>query len=214
MNDVFGSGNWLDYRFQTTPVTSIFNAANSFVFLEGSDNTANDLEAFLTTNQTAVETYVSNGGSLFINSAPNVGNGMSYLFGDVSLVYPSFTGATLAYPVNPAHPIFNGPFNPANGNFTGNYFSHGHITGTNVSALIVNGANNTVLGEKYFGSGRVLFGAMTTDNWQTPDPQANNMRRNILAYGASYQAPTVPEPATLSLLFVGLVGLFFLRRKK
>ncbi len=73
----FGAGNWADLRFETVNVATLFGGAYSFVYLEGSDSTANTLETFLANNRTVIEAFVADGNSLFINSAPNVGDGMS-----------------------------------------------------------------------------------------------------------------------------------------
>jgi hypothetical protein len=42
--------------------------------------------------------------------------------------------------------------------------------------------NTFVLGEKNYGAGHVLFGGMTTDNFHSPQPEASNLRANIIAY--------------------------------
>jgi hypothetical protein len=50
--------------------------------------------------------------------------------------------------------------------------------------LIINTNNGSIiLGEMSAGLGHVLFGGMTIPYWQSPSPQAANLRANILAYG-------------------------------
>ena len=47
MNTAFGTGNWQDLRYETTTAASLFSTTNRFIFMEGGDFTANEMEAFL-----------------------------------------------------------------------------------------------------------------------------------------------------------------------
>ncbi|HSU55216.1 MAG TPA: M36 family metallopeptidase, partial [Candidatus Dormibacteraeota bacterium] len=180
MNRVFGSNNWQDLRYETLSTGGVFSAAATCIYMEGSDMDAAEMETFLMANLGSIQSWVSNGGSLFLNAAPNEDNGMDFGFG-VTLLYPDQT-STAALAV-PAHPIFNGPFTPVGTNWTGGSFAHATVTGTGLTVLITNTANgHIVLGEKAYGAGHVLFGGMTTDNFHTPQPQASNLRANIIAY--------------------------------
>lgn len=80
-----------------------------------------------------------------------------------------------------------------------------------------------MLGEKTFGAGLVLLGGMTTDNWHSPDPEAANLRANIIAYAAD-AVPSPPGGPTaipalsswaLTLLagLLGILALVGLRRR-
>jgi uncharacterized repeat protein (TIGR01451 family) len=181
MDRVFGSGNWQDLRYETINPGVVLSPASTFIFMEGSDSTALALQAFLVANLPAIQTWVSNGGSLFLNAAPNEGSGMSFGFGGVTLTYPDFVGTGIA--VVPAHPIFNGPFTPVGTNWSGTYFAHATVSGGGLAGRIRNSVTNTfVLGEKNYGAGHVLFGGMTTDNFHSPQPEASNLRANIIAY--------------------------------
>jgi len=180
MSRVFGSSNWQDLRYETLIPGALFTGATRCIFMEGSDVDATEMEAFLGTNIVAIQNWVSNGGSLFLNSAPNEDNGMSFGFG-ITLVYQDSTGTGLA--ALPTHQIFNGPFSPVGSSWTGNSFGHATVTGAGLTTLITNSLNgHIVLGEKSFGVGHVLFGGMTTDNFHSPQPEAANLRANILAY--------------------------------
>ena len=204
MNRVFGSNNWQDLRYETVNPGLLFSAAKAFIYLEGSDADATEMETFLASNMDVIQDWVNNGGSLFLNAAPNEDNGMNFGFG-VTLVYLDQTSTAGA--AVPAHPIFNGPFTPVGTSWTGNYFGHATVTGTGLTTLITNAANShLVLGEKAWGAGHVLFGGMTTDNFQSPQPQASNLRANIIAYLSAISAyhfewSTISSPQQLNVPF-------------
>ncbi len=214
MDAVFGAGNWADLRMSggAGPFTP---GLHNFIFLEGGDGTANELSAFLAANQAAIENFVSNGGTLLLNSAPNEGGNISYGFGGVTLTYPSFSSSVVA--ANPTHPIFIGPFTPVLTSYTGNSFGHA-VVGGGISPIIIgapgdSAAGLTVLGELSFGSGLVLFGGMTTDNWQSPQPEAANLRANIITYasggGVPYTAVPVPSLSVWGLITLAALMLLF-----
>jgi hypothetical protein len=181
MNDAFGAGNWIDARYETVNTAVLLTDAD-FIFMEGGDFTANAMEAFLGANSAAIEAFIEGGGVIFFNAAPNVGNGMVFAFG-VSLMYGPgpFCGVN-CNAVDPTHPIFQGPFTPVGTSFGGNWFSHA-IVGPSVTPLIRDPSGNVLLAERAVGLGLGLFGGMTTSNFHGPQPQANNLRRNIIAYG-------------------------------
>jgi len=54
--------------------------------MEGGDVDATEMETFLTSNMAAIQNWVSNGGSLFLNAAPNEDNGMDFGFGLFSFI--------------------------------------------------------------------------------------------------------------------------------
>jgi len=183
MNRVFGTNVWQDLRYETVNPAVLFNPAMHFIFLEGSDDNANALNAFLTANLSAMQSWVSNGGSLFINAAPNEGGNINFGFGvTLNWTNPATTSPS-GTAVNPMNPIFNGPLTPVGTNWTGFWFSHATVSGTGLIPLIINTNNGSIiLGEKAPGSGHVLFGGMTEPAFHSPQPQGNNLRANILAY--------------------------------
>jgi uncharacterized repeat protein (TIGR01451 family) len=209
MNRVFGPAGWQDLRYETLNPFLLFTPNTHFVYMEGGDNNADELEAFLNASLAAIQAWVSNGGVLFVNAAPNEGDGMNLGFG-VTLNYPDFSDGGFA--TTPAHPIFSGPFLPVGLSWSANYFAHATLSGDGLVSLIqADSSGRSVLSEKPYGAGLMLCGGMTTDNFQTPQPHASNLRANIIAYGLSrYTAPgqlhhfawgPIPSPALLNQPF-------------
>jgi hypothetical protein len=211
MTTVFGT-SWDDLRFETANAATLFSSSYSFLYLEGGDQTANELEAFFTTNQSLIESWVFNGGSLFINAAPNEGNGMNLGFGGVTLSYPNFSST--AYAVDPTDEIFQGPYGATGSSFTGGYFSHAAVSGGSINPLI-GGESGTVLAEKDWGSGFVIFGGMTTNNFQQPLAETADLRANIIDYAAGQggEVSAIPEPGQAVALGFLLAGGFVFRRR-
>jgi hypothetical protein len=211
MDGVFGAGNWSDLRYETVDTSSLFSAVNHLIYMEGSDNNADELEAFIGANQIAMENWVANGGRLLLNAAPNEGDGMAFGFG-ISLNYEDYGDSVTA--ADPAHAIFNGPFGVTGSAFTGSSFSHASVSGAGLNALILDEDLDAVLAEMVWGKGLVLFGGMTTSNFQTPN--AFELRENILYYTANtpLQTQSVPAPAGLLVLVTGIAGLVLVRRKR
>ncbi len=179
MDQAFGAGEWHDLRFETANLADLFTLY-AFLFLEGSDAGADELEAFITANQVALEAFVTAGGRALINSAPNEGDGMSFGFG-VNLVYDNSTSSVVA--VDAGHPIFvaTGTFA-----FTGGSFGHATVNGAGLTGIIEDAGDpaKVVLAEMAFGQGHALFGGMTTDNFHDPQPAAHDLRINIISYAA------------------------------
>lgn len=103
MDDAFGAGSWNDL---SSPTGTSFLTGESFVYLEGGDTTADEMEAFINSNAAALTSWVNAGGSLFINAAPNEGDGLS--FGVFDLVYPGDYCNLGCDAVDPLNPIFDG----------------------------------------------------------------------------------------------------------
>jgi uncharacterized repeat protein (TIGR01451 family) len=206
MNRVFGTNNWQDLRFETVTPAALFTPATRFIYMEGSDATTLELQSFLTANLPLIQNWVAAGGRLLLNAAPNEGTGMSFGFG-VTLLYPDLTSAAGA--VDLQHLIVTGPFTPGGVSWSGTSFGHATVSGTNLTALITNTANGRiVLAQQQYGAGLVLFGGMTTDNWHSPQPQAANLRANILSYTAGFNlctncAPFILTQPTNRMVFAG-----------
>ncbi|WP_158219691.1 PEP-CTERM sorting domain-containing protein [Ideonella sp. A 288] len=209
MNAAFGAGVWSDLRYETANVATLFSAANRFIFMEGGDTNADELEAFLGANGALIAAWVNGGGSLFVNAAPNEGDGMNYGFG-VTLSYPDFDGCDTATAVNAAHPIFSGVATA----YTGSSFCHANVFGAGLTSLINDGSGESTLAEMAVGAGHVMFGGMTTTNFQDPEADAFNLRVNILEYGAAQAGQVVPEPNTALLVAAAALAFAGRRRQK
>lgn len=179
MNQAFGVGTWTQAYYSSVNVTALLQPTVCFIFMEGGDSHANALNAFLIANLPAIQTWVSNGGRLLINAAPNQGTNINYGFGGVLLTYPNFSTPGTA--VNPLHPIFVGPALPCGTAFTGTWWSHAIVSGGGITNVI-NGTGGSTLGELNWGAGKVMFGGMTTPNWHSPALNAANLLSNILTY--------------------------------
>ena len=178
MNTAFG-GDWTLSSFEFGSPGTIFSPATSFVFLDGSDGHATELNTFLITNLAAIEAWVFAGGSILINSAPNEGGDINFGFGGTTLDYPSYENTVTA--VDGTHPAFIGPEVPTSTTMTGTYYSHARIIGTGYTNVLINGGD-VVLCEKSWGAGTVMCGGMTTTNWHSPAPNAYNFRANLFVY--------------------------------
>lgn len=202
MNTVFGVDGWTAGKFEEVDPGVVFSSENCFVFLEGSDGHAIELEDFLTANIGTIESWVAAGGHLLLNAAPNEGDGMSFGFDGTNLVY-SYTTSN-AEAADPGHPIFAGPFTPVGTNWTGGSFGHARVTGTGLTNLIWDefATSNIVLAEKSYGDGIAIFGGMTTNNFHSPLTEAANLRANIIAYLActAVEVCSAPDDVTLDVL--------------
>lgn len=187
MTAVFGAPNFTTLSFAAANPATIFSPSTQFVFLEGSDGNAIALNAYITSNITTIENWVNAGGRLFLNAAPNSGGNMNWGFGGVVLNYNSAQSSVNA--VNPAHPIFIGPFTPVTTAYTGGSYSHAHITGGTTTPLLTGGGVN-VLTELVWGAGRVMFGGITSPNFHTPAIEAQNLWQNIISYVSGGSGPS------------------------
>jgi hypothetical protein len=179
MNLAFGPGGWTLQSFESAPVATVFSPATSFVFLDGSDNHATELNTFLTANLPAIEAWVASGGSLFINSAPNEGGSFNLGFGGTTLVYPYYASSVTVTALT--HPAYLGPHMPTSSFMSGSSYSHARITGTGYTTVL-NDGGNLILCEKAWGEGQVMMGGMTTVNYHSPSPHASNWRANLFEY--------------------------------
>ncbi|MCX4246266.1 thrombospondin type 3 repeat-containing protein [Paraliomyxa miuraensis] len=186
MDMVFGAGGWDDLRYETVNPAVLYSGTYTFIYMEGSDGTALELQAFMMANQAAIEAWVSGGGGLFLNAAPNEGGNQNWGFGGVTLNYGDFP-ADPGMAVNASHPIWVGPFLPTSpAMFTGGSYAHASVSGGGIVGLIIDSdGGNPNLAEKIWGTGSVVFGGLTTSNFWDPAPESLNLRANIIAYLAN-----------------------------
>jgi hypothetical protein len=205
MNMVFGQGNWTDSPFQNQPAADVFDDESECVFIDGSDFGANALNSYLQANLPLIESWVADGGRLFLNSAPNEGGNQNWGFGGVTLNYGFQTDHLDG--IDPNHPIWQGPFTPAGTSYDGTGTHHAWITGGGVTNLAVDPNGNFPLAELFWGQGYVLFGGLTTDTWWTTQPNGHNARANMINYMCR-----IPAPGATAIL--GLAGLTAARRRR
>ena len=185
LTEVFGPGGWSLHYYEYTDANAIFNDNTCYVFMEGGDGHADMMEWFFSCNQTLIENWVYNGGSLFINAAPNVGDGLSFGFGDVWLWYPyAFPTDVSQDPAGASHMIWSGPFLPTTTNMFGPAYAHAYVSGSGLTPIITETYNQDqlVLAEKNWGLGHVFFGGMTTACWHWPETESVNIRQNMHSY--------------------------------
>ena len=220
MSKVFGD-NWEEEFFQTvttgTGAGGLFASSVRFIYIDGGDNGADELEAFLAVHEADLKAFTERGGRLFLNSAPNEGDGMSY--DGRQLVFPAHTSAVGA--ADPSHAIFNGPFTPVTNEYTGGSFGHALWQGAGLTPLILGHENNNpsdpldpnqiVLAEyRNSCSGLTLLGGVTTANFHEPQEEAANLRANTISYAANTPldspscAPTSVASGCLSATEVGV----------
>ncbi len=131
----------------------LFSLGTRFVFHIGKAPAAGGivLNNFLTANLTTIENWVSAGGRIFINAAPNVGSSFGLGFGGVNLIYPRYSSNSSA--AIPGHPIFVGPFTPITTSYTGGFAAHAVLSGTFTTLMNGSGAGGGVLGSLNWGAG-------------------------------------------------------------
>lgn len=204
MNSAFGSGNWTRFNAYTLDV---FTGAE-FVFLDGSDSNANEFSSFLAANSAQIASYVTNGGHLFLNAAPNQGSSFDMGFG-VQLKYTDFSSSVTVTAAGVAAGLTEGGLTT---NYTGSSFAHATVSGADLSNLIA-GPTGTVFGAKSVGAGFVAFGGQTTTNFHFPSSDSKALLVNELRY-VDGGVGVVPEPASVVLFGLGMTFLVAMRRRK
>jgi hypothetical protein len=189
MDDVVGPGNWSTQYYETLTVNQVFSPSTTFIFMEGGDSSFSAFQSFMQANLTTIYNWVHSGGALLIISAPNdpLTSATVTLPDSITLQSDAFyaSAASSASGTDMSNVLFHTP-NSTGYQFNGDFFSHGYFTGQNVTALMESNLNEVVLGVDKIGSGIMIFGGMTTDNFQLPQPAAHLFLENIITYMASY----------------------------
>jgi|GEM_PF-6368499 len=170
----------------------LLTADNTLIFIDGGNDQANEMESFLSsTNREKLETWVSGGGVLFINSGPNEGDGMSLGFNTTTLNRGNSSVANLTDDFY--NTLNDGSFLPVPQQYIGSAFSSGIVTGTALTNLITSDNPATIiLAEKEWGSGLVMFGGITSmyyigiddgsGSYISPNGENQNLFKSIFEY--------------------------------
>jgi gliding motility-associated-like protein len=182
MDSAFGGGMWTPEFFETVDVASVFSPTTGFIFLDGSDDNADELNTFLIANLPAIEAWVFDGGRLLLNAAPNEGADINFGFGGTTCTYPAFVNDVDVQDV--AHPAYVGPDLPTTVSMSAFFYAHSQITGPGYTTILAETGipGNIVLCEKPWGVGTVMMGGMTTHNYHSPLAEATNWRANLFYY--------------------------------
>jgi len=197
MDTALGASNWQEAWFETVDPNSLFSPSVRFIFMDGSDFGTVALENFIAANETAMENWVSQGGSLFLDAAPNQGP-TTFTYDGNTFTRNNFSANVSA--ADPSNPIFNGPFTPVSTSYTGSFFAHAIISGPNLTPLIVTNdlsPNGIALGSYTRGSGFTMLGGMTVPYFHQPEPDGQDLLENILYYGNS-MGQVQPQPSQVA----------------
>ena len=201
LDGAFGTGNWTLANFETAVGADVFQG-NRLVYMDGGDSGAIEMQTFLTAQSDLMRTFVSGGGRVIVNSAPNEGGNIITPF-NATIAYGGDQSRSTAL-VDALHPIgvaCNGTLE-----FTGSSFSHALVVADDMTAIItgsgsgggkvLNELDNVVLAEGRLGSGLFLVGGMTTTNFHNPVPNALQLRINILRYAGGLTLLPAGTPIT------------------
>ena len=185
MDNVFGAGAWTTLYYESFNSAYLFSTSVKFIFLEGGDSSFAAFSTFMSTYGNSLTFWLNNGGRLLIMAAPNdpLSSASVALPDSITLSADAYyaSAANSAFTDDTSNSIFTGPNSTAY-YFTGNFFSHGYFSGKHVIALMNSNLNEVVLGEDEIGEGLMVFGGMTTDNFQSPQPAAHSLLENIIYY--------------------------------
>ncbi len=190
---------WHQMTYETVDPERLFSNNYNYIYLEGSDHNAEELEEFLETNQSIIEEWVAAGNALFINAAPNEGDGMMLGFGGVELVRGNYTNALA---VTTSMPMFTGPKTPVINNFSGFPYSKAAVIyppSMTVTRILESSNGTDLLLQSAWGDGTVVFGGMNLTGFHTPSAETYNFKINLHYYLSSLPIATVNSPLPLEL---------------
>lgn len=188
MDAVFGTGGWTQAYFESTNIEELFGEDVSLIFIDGGDDGALAFQEFLSTYKEQIEDWVYEGGRLLLNAAPNEGGNINFGFDSTMLNYgPNFI--THVESVDSNHWVLNGPAQPVQNTYVGDFFAHAFISGEQLEVILKDSSSLElpVLAEKFWGDGLVLFGGMTSTQWHLPLTEALHFKMNLLSYLEGFQ---------------------------
>ncbi len=197
MQEAFGPSGWERQEFAAVQADSalggLFAPAVEFIWIEGSDSSTEEAEAFVEAHEAQLKAFVARGGSLFIDSASNQHVTIEYDGRQVGYAIEGNTSGEVEILAAGAS-IFSAPFPLASTTFTGDAFAQGDVTGAAVTPLIVNTEvgperSDVVLGTYTSGGGHVALGTMTMPQFHEPAQEAEWLRPDLVAYLKSVATP-------------------------
>ena len=202
LNSAFGDA-WHELIYEEVDANKLFSDSYNYIYLEGTDNNANEMEDFLTANQQLMEDWVAAGNSLFLNAGPREGNGMSFGFGGVNLVTGSYEDAFARKPI---FPIFTGPRLPILTELSDDPYSYGAVIipeiipeNMDTTRVLVSTNGTDLVVKANWGDGQVLFGGLNLTGYGAPSIAKTNVKVNMHLYLSSVAIPTLNSPIEITL---------------
>jgi fibronectin-binding autotransporter adhesin len=222
LDSVFGAGNYNSIgSYSGIDTSSVFSASNSFVFLDGGNNTDSNLSSFLISSGAAILNWVSNGGSLFIQSG---GWSESIDFGPATISWSPSSFNFFGDLTSEGAGALNS-FGVIPSNYIGFALASTMIIGNGLTSFLDgitldNGSGETagggsIMAGVQYGSGYIMYSGLTDTDPNMAINDAAPLLASAVAYTAAQGGQTnIPEPISLALLGVALCGIAWTARKR